>query len=104
VTESRYPFVFWAQVISKLTALAPCSSVSKSVCGAETTSRHTVHMDESEYVDDFTCTCGVEPDATVAVADYLREDARRILEAGTDDWRPGSHRPELPRRGCRLPQ
>jgi acyl-CoA reductase-like NAD-dependent aldehyde dehydrogenase len=35
------------------------------------------------------CTCGVEPDANVATADDLREAARRILEAGTDDWRPG---------------
>ena len=43
---------------------------------------------EPEYVDDFICTCGAEPDATVAVADQLREDARRILEAGTDGWRP----------------
>jgi hypothetical protein len=43
---------------------------------------------DPEYVDDFICTCGVESDATVAVADQLREDARRILEAGTDGWRP----------------
>jgi hypothetical protein len=42
-----------------------------------------------EYVDDFICICGAESDATVAVADQLRDDARRILEAGTDGWRPG---------------
>jgi hypothetical protein len=43
---------------------------------------------DPEYVDDFICTCGAESDATVGVADKLREDARRILEAGTDGWRP----------------
>jgi len=43
---------------------------------------------DPEYVDDFICTCGAESDATVAVADQLREAARQILEAGTDDWRP----------------
>jgi len=43
---------------------------------------------DPEYVDDFICTCGAESDATVAVADLLREDARRILGAGTDGWRP----------------
>lgn len=51
--------------------------------------RHTVRVDEPEYVDDFICTCGVEPDANEAVANHLRAAARRILEAGTDGWRPG---------------
>ena len=50
--------------------------------------RHTVEVPDPEYVDEFICTCGAEPDATVAVADQLREDARRILAAGTDGWRP----------------
>jgi hypothetical protein len=50
--------------------------------------RHTVRVDEPEYVDDFICTCGVEPDANEAVADHLRSDARRILEAGTDGGAP----------------
>ena len=49
---------------------------------------HTVHVAGPEYVDDFICICGAETDATVAAADQLREDARRILEAGADGWRP----------------
>jgi hypothetical protein len=58
--------------------------------------RHTGLVDEEqadtagpdgvEYVDDFVCTCGEEKQAA---ADVLREEARRILEAGTDDWCPG---------------
>lgn len=48
-----------------------------------------MHVADTEYVDEFICTCGVEPGANVAVADDLREDARRILEAGTDGWCPG---------------
>ena len=46
-------------------------------------------MADPEYVDESICTCGVEPDANAAVADDLREAARRILEAGTDEWCPG---------------
>jgi hypothetical protein len=42
--------------------------------------------DGVEYVDDFVCTHG---DDKQAVADQLREEARRILEAGTDEWCPG---------------
>ena len=57
--------------------------------------RHTGSVDEEHdaagadgvhYVDDFVCTCGDDKKAT---ADELREEARRILEAGTDDWCPG---------------
>jgi hypothetical protein len=57
--------------------------------------RHTGSVDEEhvaagadgvQYVDDFVCTCG---DDKQAAADELREEARRILEAGTDDWCPG---------------
>jgi hypothetical protein len=61
----------------------------RNPCAAPKSPRHTVHVAEPEYVDDFICTCGVESDATVAVADHLREDARRILAAGTDGWCPG---------------
>jgi hypothetical protein len=38
-------------------------AASKSVCGAEAPG-HTVPVADPEYVDDFLCTCGVEPDAT----------------------------------------
>lgn len=45
-------------------------------------------ISEPEFFDDFICVCG--PDAAkLAAADELRESARRILEAGTDDWCPG---------------
>jgi hypothetical protein len=48
--------------------------------------RIVAEADGIEYVDDFVCTCG---DDKRAAADELREEARRILEAGTDDWCPG---------------
>lgn len=61
------------------------------------TRRHTGSVDKEhiaagadgvlQYVDDFVCTCG---DDKRAAADELREEARRILEAGTDDWCPGT--------------
>jgi hypothetical protein len=53
--------------------------------------RHTGSVDKDhvaagvEYVDDFVRTCGNDKQAA---ADELREEARRILEAGTDDWCP----------------
>lgn len=45
-----------------------------------------VAADGLEYVDDFVCTCGEDKRAA---AEELREEARRILEAGTDEWCPG---------------
>lgn len=40
---------------------------------------------DAEVISEMVCVCGPE---RLAASDRLREDARRILEAGTDQWRP----------------